>query len=448
MSFFLALLLFLPLPQSESPPIVISDVTVIDVTGGVPSKGRTVVIRADRIVAIEASEGFTAPEGARLVNGTGRFLIPGLWDMHVHMTFSPRFTDLYIANGVTGIRDMFSPGGLDAVKNLIRDGTRVGPRIISAGRIVDGPDPVWPGSVEVKNPEDGRAAVTRVKEEGSDFVKVYSKLGKESFLAIAAEAKRQGIPFAGHVPHVVTVAEASDAGQKSIEHLTGVLAACSPDEERFLKRGAGALGRTERNRLALESYSEERAQALFAKLKANGTWQCPTLVVLRSIAHLDDPEFTNDPRVEYVEFMKTMWNPQSDFRFKTFTDEDWEWAKKVYRKSVEIIGAMHRAGVPIIAGTDTANPYCFPGFSLHDELQLFVEAGLTPLEALRTATSNPAKYLGMEKTHGPIAVGKAADLVLLDANPLEDIRNTTKIAAVVAAGRLFTSEDLAKLRGK
>lgn len=182
---------------------------------------------------------------------------------------------------------------------------------------------------------------------------------------------------------------------------------------------------------------------LVVPFEKNQTWQCPTLTVLHSIAYLDDPSFTNDPRLKYMpRDIRVSWDPKTDFRLKTRTAEDWARSKKLFSKDAEIVGAMQRAGVKILAGTDTLNPYCLPGFSLHDELGLLVKAGLSPMEALQAATLNPARFMGKEKDFGTVETGKIADLVLLDANPLNDIANTKRIDAVVLGGKFFPRASL------
>jgi len=192
--------------------------------------------------------------------------------------------------------------------------------------------------------------------------------------------------------------------------------------------------------------SSTTAQRGSARLKRNHTWQCPTFTVLRSGAFINDPNFRNDPRLKYMPTqLRTQWDPSTDFRFRERTAEDFDLSRLVYKKQIELVGMMHRAGVEFLAGTDVENPYCFPGFSLHDELELLVQAGLSPMEALQTATLNPARFLGNEKEFGTVEEGKIADLVLLEANPLEDIRNTTKINSVVLNGRLLDRKALDQL---
>jgi imidazolonepropionase-like amidohydrolase len=408
-----ALLLGLSEGGRRPESLVLTHVTVIDVAGGVTKPDMTVVITGDRISEVAEAGKVVAPPGATIVDAAGKFLIPGLWDMHVHWYNRDTLT-LFTANGVTGIREMFGNPDLLRWRQDIAKGSLPGPRMIVASPIIDGPQPVWPTSIVAPNADEGRKAVIKVKKDGADFVKVYSRLPRDAYFAIADEARRQGLPFAGHVPSSVSAAEASDAGQKSIEHLTGIMIALS----------------------------DKKADELFARFVKNETWQCPTLTVLRGRAYLGDENFRRDQRLKFIPpQMKERWSQ----RIANRNDENYPNAKKVFQKELEIVGAMRKAGVQLLAGTDTGNPFCFPGFSLHEELALLVIAGLTPAEALRSATLNPAKFLGLDKTLGTIEQGKVADLVLLDANPLEDVRNTQRINAVISNGRLFDRKALNKM---
>ncbi len=450
----------------EQKILAISDVTVIDATGAPAEPHMTVIITGDRITRIAKTREVSIPKNAQVVDGTGKFLIPGLWDMHVHTVFKgmiETYFPMFIANGVTGVRDM-AAGDLGFLKQLrkdINEGRLLGPRII-AGQMVDGPMPVWPGlPISISDQPSARKAAASVKDSGVDFIKVYSLVPRQAYFALADEAKKLRIPFAGHVPISVTAFEASDAGQKSIEHLEGILRACSAVEPELRKTLEDALRDTkdtdqmraslvralnEADFKAFETYSQEKAAALFARFAANGTWQAPTLVVHRTGAFLDDKNFTNDPRLKYVRReMTDSWKNQDDFRLKNRTAESSARYKMLFQKKLELVLAMHRAGVKILAATDALVWYVFPGFSLHDELELFVKAGLTPMEALQTATRNPAIYLGLVDMVGTVEEGKKADLVLLEANPLENISNTKRINAVVVNGRLIPKVSLEKM---
>jgi hypothetical protein len=431
-------------PNRTQAPIVFTHATVIDVTGSPPKRDTTVVITGDRISAIGDSASISLPGDAQVVDANGKFLIPGLWDMHVHWYARDTLT-LFIANGVTGVRQMFGNSDLFRWRDQIAKGSLPGPRMVVASPIIDGPEPIWPNSISVSNEEEGRKAVRRVKQSGADFVKVYALLPRDAYFGIADEAKQQGMTFVGHVPNSVSPAEASDAGQKSIEHLTGILIACSDKETDLrdkLVKANSPEARSKVQAAALETYDKQKATDLIARFAKNHTWQCPTLTVLRSNAYLGDERFRSDGRLRYIpRQLKQRWG----FRIANRSGGDNAGAKKVLEKQFEIVGAMQKAGVPILAGTDTGNPFCFPGFSLHDELALLVIAGLTPVEALRSATLNPAKFFGLDQTLGTIEQGKIADLVLLDANPLADIRNTQRINAVVSNGRLFDRKALDKM---
>jgi hypothetical protein len=386
-----------------------------------------------------------------IIEGNGKFLIPGLWDMHVHGTASPGFTDLYLANGVTGIRDMFDPTGMTfKIRDSINAGKTQGPHIVAAGKIVDGKPPIWEGSVVATTAEEGEKAVDQVLKEGSDFVKVYSLLPRDAYFAIAHEAKTKHVAFEGHVPEVVSAEEASNAGQKSFEHLYGILKGCSSDRKLANTKILGGSPEQQSAYLKeiLDTYDENRAQQLFKTLKKNKSWQCPTFTVLYSISHPKDPRTDMQFRFAYMPgWMKTFWAQYMD-RYKSWTSEDADLRDKYFQKELGVVSGMYRAGVPIIAGTDVMNPYCFPGFSLHDELAWLVKAGMTPSDALKASTINAARFFGKEKDFGSVEHGKVADLVLLDRDPLEDIHNTTAINAVILRGKLLKREDLDKLMPK
>jgi hypothetical protein len=440
------LLLAHPKPVLNQASTALTHVNIIDVTRGELSRDTTVVITGDRISAIGASSTTPLPTDAKVIDATGQFLIPGLWDMHVHWYRRDMFT-LFLANGVTGVRQMFGNSDLLRWREQIARGSLIGPRMVVASPIIDGPEPVWPNSIAVRTEEDGRKAVRRVKDWGADFVKVYALLPREAYFGIADEAKQQGISFVGHSPYSVSPEEASDTGQKSIEHLTGILMNCSAREKELRDQLVKADTPETRRRVhdtALETYDHKKAAELFARFIKNLTWQCPTLTVLRSGANLREERFRQDGRLKYIpRQLQQRWA----IRITNQSEGDSARAKKSFQKDLEIVGAMRKAGVSILAGTDTGNPFCFPGFSLHEELALLVVAGLTPIEALRSATLNPANFFGLEKTMGTIEVGKVADLVLLGANPLEDIRNTQRIRAVLSNGRLFDRKALDKMLG-
>jgi imidazolonepropionase-like amidohydrolase len=440
--------------QVSSPTVlIIHDVTVIDATGAPAQAHRTVIVRDGKIEKIEEIGSSAGGMGGKLsethVDGSGKFLIPGLWDMHVHMVFGDWFPrgkevtlPLFIANGITGVRDM---GGelevLQQWRKEIAARTLIGPRMVISGPMLDGPQPRFPSSIAIKTPEDGRRAVDDLKRRGADFIKLQSLIPREAVFAIADEARKQGITFVGHVPDAVRASEASNAGQKSFEHLIGIFEGSSPLEDEFIKG-------TKTEAQFLSTYDPKRAAALFALLAKNHTWQCPTLVWERGGNLIGQTDFASDTRARYVPayWKDGTWKRFTEQIMHDFNVDDLATRKRFVEKELEVVNAMHRAGIPFLAGTDTPpGVYIFPGFSLHEELQRFVAAGFTTMEALETATLNPAKFLGMDDRLGTVEKGKLADLVLLDANPLDDIRNTQKIAAVVVNGRYLSRADLDKM---
>jgi imidazolonepropionase-like amidohydrolase len=438
-------------PQT-SDLLVLTNVTVVDVRTGKVEPEQTVILERTHIFSIEPSKSAKYPRNAASVNCRGLFLIPGLWDVHVHLVFGDWFPDardislpLFVANGVTSVRDMGSE--LDVVqgwRNEIEAGQLVGPRILTSGPMFDGPKPRFPSSVAIATAEDGRRAVADWKRKGADFIKLQSLIPRDAVFAIAEEAKKQDIAFEGHVPDATRASEMSEAGMKSFEHLIGIFEGSSPDEDEFLK-GKKTEGRF------LATYDAGRAAALAAMLAKNQTWQCPTLVWERGGNLVDVSDFNGDTRVKYVpgSWKNKTWKRFTQEITAGYGTDDLATRKKFVERELEVVQMLHKAGVPFLAGTDTpAGVHIFPGFSLHEELQRFVAAGFTPLEALQTATLNPARFFGMEEQLGTVEKGKLADLVLLSANPLEEIGNTQKIAGVILNGDYFPHAELEKMLAK
>ncbi len=433
-------------------PIAFTHVNLIDGRGGPVATDVTVVIDGDKIVSV----GKKPPAKARIVDGTGKYLIPGLWDLHVH-SWDKRELPLYVANGVIGVRQMVGAPVLLDWGKAIAAGKMVGPRHVVVSPLVDGPDEIWPGSLKVASAREAQDTVKAIKKGGYAAVKVYSRLSPEAFRAVAAAARKHRLPVVGHVPSLVGVVEASDAGLVTLEHMYGLLMESST-EAATLRPALAALytgtsiaagfDKVAKDKVhaivdrMLATYDEKLAAAMFERLAKNGTFLSPTFIVTHAMASLGDPGFLDDPRLKYLpRAYRDEWNPKRDPRTATDTDEDYARDKAVLRKLMELVPLARRAGVRFIAGSDAGNPYCFHGFGLHDELELLVKAGLTPMEALQAATRNAGDLLG-DRRIGTVEKGKVADLVLLDANPLDDITNTRKIFAVVRAGRLHTRADL------
>ncbi len=448
LSLILASFISLPNP-GHAAALAFTHVTVIDVSGGPTEADMTVVTERGRIVAVGKTTSLKPPSGARIVAAQGKFLIPGLWDMHVHTVFgdwlprNERVTlPLFVANGVTGVRDM--GGDLPVLKEwraAIAAGTLLGPRMIIAGPMLDGPVPRFPSSAPIATPADARRIVDELHAQGVDFIKIQSLIPRDGYFAAADEARKLGIPFVGHVPDTVRASEASNAGQQSIEHFTGIFEGASTQEDQLITgpRGLGVNVRT---------FDPERARQVVELMAKNQTWQVPTLVWERGQWLVDDIDKTHDPLTRYAPpaWKNATWPMFVREIMEGMDTDPLPMRRQFVQMELDMTLAMFRAGVPFLAGTDTAaGVHVFPGFSLHEELGLFVQAGLTPLQALQTATLNPARFLGRLADMGSVTAGKLADLVLLDANPLDDIGNTRRIRGVVLAGRYFDRAALDKM---
>lgn len=457
----LALVLFLAPLLAQTPPqtLIVQHVTVIDLVSPKPLKNVSVVLQGGRILAVGAK--LKPPAGAQIIDGRGKFLIPGLWDMHMHLGLPDSFFPMLVANGITGVREMFSGIPLPLIQqwrtrpelpHIIASGFLDGPLMLSAPSIP-------PGAFAVATADQARAAVDLIARSGYDFIKVYSDLPREAYFGIAQEARAIGIPFAGHVPETVSPLEAADAGQLSQEHLLNILLACSTDEfnlraERIRVMNSTELSGEARLRILgfpdsqglFDTYSKEKAATLFAAFVRNGVWQTPTLALLHGFAYGD--ELVKDPRLQYMpEAWRKTAHPRDKEYMKDLSPREFDTLvlriRALLTRYKQLVGDMHRAGVEFLAGTDTSlNNPVLPGVGLHQELALLVESGFTPLEALATATRNPARYFGALNQLGTIEPGKVADLVLLDANPLANIHNTEKIRAVFLRGRYFSRADL------
>jgi imidazolonepropionase-like amidohydrolase len=435
-----ALLLAVAKSATAQCTIAFTRVNVVD--GSSPSERReqTVVIHGNRIVDVVPSGSWPVSHCARVVDGRGKYLIPGLWDMHVH-TDVVRGRDvlaLYVANGVTGVRDMAGRlATLRGWRDEIARGALVGPRIVAAGPYLEGGEVPIPHLL-ARTPDEGSAAVDSLVALGADFVKVHGRLSPATYFAIARRARARGIAFAGHVSQAVGAAAASDSGQRSLEHLLGIPAPCTPAESLALRPRLpvqAALGRCSSRDLA----------PLYATFVRNDTWVTPTFTAAQEIALWPTRAVPGDSLARYL--------PDSLRRFvlEIFPMPDSIPAgadsagRAMFEKRMKQVTTMYRAGVRILTGTDAPLRNSPPGFGLHDELALLARGGLTPFDILKAATWEPARYLNMLDSAGTVAPGRVADLVLLDANPLRDIRNTRRIAGVVANGRYFDSTERLRL---
>ena len=438
--------------------------TVIDPAGGKVIENAFVVINGERIESIGKGSQDKIPPGSREFLCKGKFIIPGLWDMHVHLaggTADPSWSrnsllPLLIANGITGVRDM--GGDLEALLSWRRDieaGTLVGPRIIASGPFLADGKPGTPDTLLVANPEQARQAVREIKSRRGDFVKILSNVSRESYLAIAAEAKERHLDFVGHVPDSINATDASNAGQKSIEHImySNLAFDCSSEETELRQKRAEAGVKRDSSTAAEirdranATFDPKKADVLWQTFIRNKTWMVPTLIGTYILAHqLEYAQNPNDPRLSFLPpALRAQWSPET-IR-KDVSPEVAKWYKKQFDFDLKLARAMHAARVPMLAGSDALDTFNYPGSALHEELKLLVRAGFSPMEALRAATINAARFFGRDKPggFGAIEPGWLADIIVLDADPLADIANTQRISALVVNGRIFDRAQLDRL---
>lgn len=428
-------------PPRATPPVpvlAITGATVVDATGAPPREGMTVVIEGDRIREVAPSGAVEIPRRAQVVNAAGKYLIPGLWDTHVHLSFaSADALPLFIAHGVTSVRDL---GGrfetVRAMRERVRSGEAMGPRIFTSGATLEGAawmraahqllppdDPMWAAAPRVTvSRENARAVVDSLVAEGVDLIKARNVWG-EDFLALAAATERVGIPLASHNPNRVSMLDAVRAGLDSFEHAESIWGdfdtLSTPARQRMFEQVA------------------ETEVLVAPTLMADVGYASPEGAILAAVA---DTLGRLDPRSRTLpEPMRAAW--AEALRQRKLHGAAPE---GTFEKITRDVRSMNEAGIPMLAGTDVgAIPLVYPGAGLHEELQLLVdEGGLTPMEALQSATRNPPRFFGRGDQTGTIEPGRAADLVLLDADPLADIRNTQRIHAVVLDGRYLGREAL------
>lgn len=425
--------------------------SLLSMTGeqAAPTPNQDVLVCGIRIRAVGATGTLNVPEGTERVDVGGKVIMPGLVDGHVHL-FAPLDLQLNLVWGVTTVRNLFGNPLTLNLREQTAAGRMWGPRVVTAGPIVDGDPAVWPGSAAVSSADAARAAVKEQVEAGYDFIKVYSLLDPAPFYAAIEAADAAGVPVGGHVPSSVSLRDAAAAGMDFIEHLTGFLPALQADDStwsRMSEEERAKLGRYRAIALQVDGFDPSKLPEVAEWMIENDVWNIPTFVVIERItAPLERKQewLASHPQMPTVSGgTRSFWDPSTDFRLQDVPAEDLAARHRSAELHLPIVKALHEAGAELMLGTDTPNPFVFPGYSVHEELQRFVDAGLTPWQALRTATVQPARFFGEEESSGRVMPGFVADLLLLDANPLDDIANTRKVAGVVTRGRWL---DAAALR--
>ncbi len=459
-----------PLPKMPSPGVtadfVVRNVAIVDVVKGRTVPGRDVVVRNGRIDSIGASLPELGHRGLVVVDGTGKFLVPGLWDMHVHsLKLSPQYTHpLSIANGITGVREMWGCPSLpdsfvacgediERWRAALQDHSHLAPRYIMRSSFAingeEGVPSAAPAFFKARNADDAHALVAHHAADGVDLLKTYTNVSVAAYEALAADASKRGLLVAGHLPVRVPLSMALAAGQHSVEHPRIFLFECFRGAAAFraLPNPVAAYTTDMRARF-IDEHDPVRCAELMAAMAASDTWWTPTLQVLRMSALAGTREFRHDPRQRYIPFIlwAGLWKPDADravaqAKHASGRDVDAE----LYRLAMDNVRQAHEAGVRIVAGTDAGDTYVFPGFAIHEELAELVRAGLAPSDALRSATIDAARFSGKAREYGSIEVGKVADMILLDANPLIDIRSTERIAGLFFNGQYLNRAALDKL---
>jgi len=421
--------------------VVIANATLIDPDADAPRRNQSIVLRGTRIESVGDARTMQIPAGARVIEASGKFVIPGMWDMHVHVdvTGGRPLLALFIASGVTGVRDM--NGRLPTLRGWqreIAEGTLVGPRMIVSGPYLSG-RPVPVPHLLVTSAAAAEGAVDSLARLGVDFVKVHNRLTPEASAAIARASARHRLAFAGHVSLPTTPLQAARLGLRSQEHLYAFPVPCAPSDSAVI------AGASELQRYVLGDCTRAPQEPAYAALAQERTWVTPTLGVQRGLAELRPLIVRGDSTAQYYGDSLVLRLAEEFELPSTPALAEVRAGALLFQKRLALVGALHRAGVPLLGGTDAPLAVGGPGGSLAEELGWLVRAGLSPREALRTVTTEPARYFAADSLGG-IAAGRVADLVVLDADPTQDIANVRRIMTVVANGRVHDAASIERLR--
>jgi imidazolonepropionase-like amidohydrolase len=446
--------------KAESYDIVLKGVNVVDVNLGEVIENQLVAIRADTIRLIQdAAEPFEY-RADTLIEAAGKWVIPALWDMHVHFRGGEELTaenkallPLYIAHGVTVVRDAggdLTPAILEWREELAED-SLLAPRIYTSGPKLDGPEPTWGGSIELESPAAVSAAIDSLEALGVDYIKIYdSSISREVFLAIIREAEKRGIKTTAHMPFTATLGEAVDAGLDATEHMYYVMKASAAKEDsltryvRAQQEAGNPVGFYTQLEWYLDRYDSAAAGHIFNKMADANTAVVPTLHIGELLANLHGEDHQQDSLLPYIgSGIQETYQGRLNSAKKS-TAKVREIRKRFGERFRAMVPEMQKRGVMILAGSDAGpyNSFVYPGLALHKELEELVEAGLTPAEALKASTYNGASFFGVEAFYGTVEEGKSAELLLLNGNPLENISNTQNIFALLYQSRLHNSQKL------
>lgn len=439
----------------ESADLLIRDVNLIDVEAGKAIPHQTIAVKDGRITAVLDDSKARHVRAANTLSGKGKYAIPGLWDMHVHFGGGDKLIEenrnllpLYVAHGITAVRDAagdLSPSVFQW-RSQTADGSLLGPRIFTSGPKIEGIDSIWPGDLEIGSEVELDQALDKLDGWKVDFIKITDNtLPQDLFLSAVKKAKARGFRTSAHIPYGLTTNEASDAGLNSIEHIDYAFKAGSPLEKQVGEQlAAKKIDGTAAWEKWNASFDKNLALRHYRALAANGTALTPTLNGSQVVAYLDQDDHKRD---EYLKYIGPGLQDTYAWRVERAAKDDAAAIKRRhdrFEKNAALLPLLQQAGVTLLAGTDAGflNSYNYPGIGLHRELGLFVRYGLTPAQTLRAATINGARFLGQDKDYGTLQAGKRADIVLLDANPLQDIAATQRIDDVILGGKIYDRQAL------
>jgi imidazolonepropionase-like amidohydrolase len=444
------LLLFHSSAQKFNADIIITGAHIID--------NKMIIINAGTIAGVLENDNRNDYTAGTFIDAKGKYIIPGLWDMHVHfgggdtlIEENKNLLPLYIANGVTTVRDAAADlsGMVLQWRSAIAEGRLIGPRIFTSGPKLEGYKSVWIGDLEVGTIEEMKAAIDSLQKMKVDFIKITdNSIRPDIYLAAIHEAKKRGLKISGHVPYALTMKEVTEAGLSSVEHMGYALkAGISNEKELAEKIAAGKLTNKEATPVILETFNADTAMAIYQLMAKNGTAITPTLSISCITAYLDKDDHHNDGYLQYIGkgLRRTYdWRVQ---RAAQDAKEAIELRHRFFEKSAELLPLLHKAGVIILAGTDAGylNSFDYPGVGLHNEHAMMVKYGLTPLQALQASVINGPAFFNQLNLYGAIEKGRRADILILNKNPLQNIGVTKEIDAVIANGKLFTRQKLDEL---
>lgn len=444
--------------QKIKADIIIHSVDIVDVAAGKIIPDQTVVIGNDRILKTGKKSMLNQYTAATVINAKGKYIMPGLWDMHMHFGGGDALTEenkdllaLYLANGIVAVRDCAADLSRAVLqwRREIGEKKLEGPVIFTAGPKLEGYKSIWEGDLEVDNSAELEKAIDSLVKLKVDFVKITDNTMKPAlYLEALQKVRAKGLKITGHVPASLTLTEVSDSGLQAIEHITYLLRAGSSREKEYTKAiGAGNMTPKEYNTILLNKFDTVAAWQVFKQMAKNGTAVVPTISINRTIAYLDQDNHKNDPYLNYIGKGLQATYAWRVERAAKDNEEAIAFRHNLIEAAAGLLPLLQKAGVTIIAGTDAGylNSFVYPGFALHSELEWMVKYGLTPQQALAASVINGPVFLEKQKDYCTVSAGKLADLLLLNKNPLQNITATRSIFSLIRNGKLYTRDQLDRL---